>query len=199
MGWTETYYYSKLTQKERRQELDKLFTWENASSAYSIERSAIVGNTYYAAVRQENKETQAIDVWGVVCLMSERKDGCGYWYGYKDMSEDMGPYYYDCPVAILDLLTPTDNEDANEWRDKCREYAKKPKLSKLKEGDIIRFICPWQTTYHEQGDEITLTKTVAYRSWHANGRSRTSYRWTESNGRIYWKSNMIPRDFELLT
>ena len=41
----------------------------------------------------------------------------------------MGPYYYDCPKGILDLLTPTDNECANDWRRKCRE--KKEKKSSL--------------------------------------------------------------------
>ena len=37
------------------------------------------------------------------------------------MSEDVLPYAYDCPKRILDLLSPTDNECALEWRRKCAE------------------------------------------------------------------------------
>ena len=36
----------------------------------------------------------------------------------------MEPYHYECPKSILKLLTPTDNELANEWREKCYEYHK---------------------------------------------------------------------------
>lgn len=198
MGWTETYYYTKLSHKERRQELDKLFTWESESKTYKVLRSSIVSNTYYAAVEMIEKESGSRDVWGTVCLMSERKEGYGYWYGYKYMSEDMGPYYYDCPIKILDLLTPTDNEQANEWRKRCYEKAKKPKLSSMKEGDRIKFICPWQTTYHNPGDEITLTKTLTCRRWNTAGYgSRNTYRWMEDNGRIYWKQSMIPDNYEV--
>jgi hypothetical protein len=32
----------------------------------------------------------------------------------------MGPCDHDCPAAILDLLTPTDSDWANAWRQKCR-------------------------------------------------------------------------------
>ncbi len=58
----------------------------------------------------------------------------------------MGPYSYDCPAAILDLLTVTDNENALAWRAKCREtaiqrraFAAKPKP---KPGQIIVFELP---------------------------------------------------------
>lgn len=52
-----------------------------------------------------------------------------YW-GYKDMSEDMHPFYYDCPLSLLDAAGQTENEEANRWRAKVREHhaAKKKNL-----------------------------------------------------------------------
>lgn len=39
-------------------------------------------------------------------------------WGYKDMTEDMGPCYYDCPLAFLDMVP-----EANaRWREKVRAH-----------------------------------------------------------------------------
>jgi hypothetical protein len=38
------------------------------------------------------------------------------------MDETMGPVESRCPERILDLLTPTDSEYANEWRARCRAF-----------------------------------------------------------------------------
>ncbi|WP_196769057.1 DUF6927 domain-containing protein [Neomoorella thermoacetica] len=84
------------------------------------------------------------EVFAVVCLLSYRpKDYFNF--GYKDMSEDMGPYYYNCPERILKLLTPTENKLALEWREKCWERIRAKKARpKLREGMIIQFVEPLQ-------------------------------------------------------
>jgi len=38
----------------------------------------------------------------------------GFGWGYKDMGEEMHPYYYDCPLAFLDMVPVA----CQEWRDK---------------------------------------------------------------------------------
>jgi hypothetical protein len=43
-------------------------------------------------------------------------------WGYKDMSEDMGPCYYDCPLELLEAATEPVNEYARAWREKVRAY-----------------------------------------------------------------------------
>lgn len=54
----------------------------------------------------------------------------GEQWGYKDMSEDMHPFYYDCPMSLLDVAGQTDNECANKWREEVRRHhASKKKLS----------------------------------------------------------------------
>lgn len=94
----------------------------------SLVKGSLVGTTYYAAVR--NRE----DVIGLVILTSVD----GYDFGYKDMSEDMGPYKYECPKSILKLLTPTDNTWAKLWRKRCIERQnQKKELAKLPFGTRI--------------------------------------------------------------
>lgn len=46
-------------------------------------------------------------------------------YGYKGMTEEMGPYYWDCPLEFLDLV-PSGSPGTNErWRSDVRKRASK--------------------------------------------------------------------------
>ena len=103
------------------------------------------GSTYYAAIRRTDKETGESHVFGCVCLTSvDMKDYFNF--SYKDMEESMGPYNYDCPASILDLLSPTDNEYALNWRQKCREKkSSKNTLGKLPVGTVIEYALGDQT------------------------------------------------------
>jgi len=73
------------------------------------------------------------EVFAVVCLIRNTKKE----FGYKDMSEDMGPYCYNAPKKILDLLTPIDSKYANEWRAECR--LRMDKLRRLRKGEIFTY------------------------------------------------------------
>lgn len=47
----------------------------------------------------------------------------GSQWGYKDMSEDMGPCYYDCPLSLLDKTTGDPNSQyGSSWRQEVRTY-----------------------------------------------------------------------------
>jgi hypothetical protein len=60
-------------------------------------------------------------------------------YGWKDMDETQGPFETNCPARILDLLTPTDDKYAVEWRAKCRANLAKAEAAKaVKPGTVIR-------------------------------------------------------------
>lgn len=44
-------------------------------------------------------------------------------FSYKEMGEECGPYYYDCPARLLNLLDqlePNPGGHAQDWRDRCR-------------------------------------------------------------------------------
>ncbi len=103
--------------------LDARFTHEQADATSKVLRSALVRNSvYYAAVERRRTGTDEREVWALVCLVEfNARAPDGYVFGYKDMCESMGPYESDCPKAILDLLTPTDNPYAQAWRDRCQE------------------------------------------------------------------------------
>jgi len=68
---------------------------------------------FYAAVEYADEDRRV--VFAAVVLFEYTKEGIAY----KDMDENMGPYYYNCPAEVLEQLTPTDNEYANEWRTRC--------------------------------------------------------------------------------
>lgn len=53
------------------------------------------------------------------------------------LSETMGPYNYDCPASILDLLGPPGNEYAANWREACRARLALTSRRKPKPGDML--------------------------------------------------------------
>ena len=119
MGWL--YMQSLGRHSGPRAYLDDQFSYENESVRSTVLRSALVKmRTYYAAVEQIRPEKPR-EVFAVVCLVRYNpRDAEGYIFGYKDMTEHMGPCEAECPAAILDLLTPTDAEYAITWRERCR-------------------------------------------------------------------------------
>lgn len=108
-------------------------------------KHSVVGNiVYYAAKSSADPEITFV---GVAKLT---KDGNSF--GIKHMSEDMGPYYFDCPESILKLST-LNTAYAIEWRQKCRDVraakaAAKTFASTLKAGD----------TFLWDGKEVTFIR-----------------------------------------
>lgn len=133
MGWT-SYHASfyKNGKIDRKAECDSIMNCDMVGNKgrYEVLKSAMVGSTYYAAVKKTIFKTGAKpekeSVFGVVMLTSvNNKDHFNF--SYKDMDESAGPGYYDCPKGILDVLTPTEYEWAKEWRERCYENIKKKK------------------------------------------------------------------------
>lgn len=193
MGWTSyhaTHY--KNGKVDRKAECDAYFMEGLNRGHFNVLKSSMVGSTYYAAVsplkRSDGKDDNGnyiyIDipeseqeVIGVVFLTStDSKDY--YNFSYKNLDESCGPYKYDCPKGILDLLTPTESEYANEWRKKCYEQIAKKKnpnsFGKLPVGTIIKVIMPFDTNYFREGQEVRLRKRTKW------GSNRTE--WITMNG-----------------
>ena len=153
MGWT--WYQATQYKKgkvDRKAECDDYFMKSN-SKYYVVEKSSMVGNVYYAAIRAigtynyKEKTVMAIPkeyqyVFAVVFLTSTNAKDV-YNFGYKDMDETCGPCEADCPKSILELLTPTDSEWANQWRQRCYDNLERKKnskwLTKLPFGSKVRF------------------------------------------------------------
>lgn len=126
MGWTfqPAKHYNNAHKIDRKAECDDLI---NNSGTLRVEKSAIVGAIYYAAVTRTGKHENG----GIVALSPDEQHTFGavirtsvrsndyYNFGYKEMDESMGPYQYDCPKSIIELLSPTNNQYALEWRNNC--------------------------------------------------------------------------------
>ena len=129
MGWTGTHTdYYKNGKVDRRMACRS----EYNKDGYEVLKDSLHGSVYYAAVKHPDDH-----VFGLVVRTSV--DNNDYFnFKYKDMPEDMGPCYYDCPMSILNLLSKTDHEYALEWRKKCRAKQSKPAKSALPIGAIIK-------------------------------------------------------------
>lgn len=110
MGWTfyNARNYLPNGKVDKKAECRELF-----KNGYTVLKDSIVGNTWYAAVREEKSG----DVFAAVVLTEDGdKD---YNFGYKDMDETVGPIECDCPKSILRELGETDSLLANDWRIRC--------------------------------------------------------------------------------
>lgn len=159
MGWTSYHatHYKKSGAIDRKAECDAYFMEGLNAGFFRVVKSSLVGTVYYAAVeplkRYGKKDAsgnyQIEDIpENERCIHAEvfltSVNIRDYFnFAYKDMSESMGPCEDNCPSSILDLLSPTDDEWALEWRKRCRaniEARKDPNaLKNLPVGTVIRF------------------------------------------------------------
>ena len=112
--------------------LDNQFTYTRDDHRLTVLASSMVGNTYYAAAERVESSGDR-QVFAIVCLTrtsTGARDGCTF--GYKDMTEHMGPCESECPASILDELTDIDSEYAKAWRDRCRANLVRRKLQNAK-------------------------------------------------------------------
>lgn len=185
MGWTgyNAWHFKKDGSIDRKAELDyELFRYEG-EGGHKLIKSAVVGSVYYAAVQNRRGH-----IYGLVVLTQTNRrseDGCNFLY--KDMSEDMGPYECDCPPSILKLLSPTDNEYALAWRERCKKKAEQKKsptaLANLPIGTRIRF--------NYGGEVRELVK-------HAPAYQFKRSFWYNPDRHQYMQARRIPADYEIL-
>jgi hypothetical protein len=203
MGWTEhaaSYFYPNGS-VNRKAECDYYFEGSLNRGHYKILKSVMKGSVYYGAIMPlkrpmknafgdnvlgadgwyiyEDVPESEREVVGVVIrtYVNDKNN-----FGYKLISETSGPCYYDCPKSILDILTPTDNAFAQEWRKKCYDNLSKPSLSKLPIGAEIQFsYC---------GKIVTLRKSPP------RYRFKKSF-WINDADFTYFSKKRIPRDFTI--
>lgn len=202
MGWTGTHAtHYKNGKVDRKAECDAYFTEGSNEGFYRLEKSALVGSVYYAAVTQL-KTITGTDAEGnsivkdipeseqhtraeIFLTSIYNKDYFNFLY--KDMSESMLPGEYKCPLSILKLLSPTDNKYALTWRENCKKYhmeKKKPdSLKNLPIGAVIRFM---------RGEQVIELKkhSPAYQF------KRPFWYCAENNS--YIPQTRIPSDYEVV-
>ena len=165
MGWTGL-------NKPKKKSIKDFFAGEfnnetDKGKITVIDCSATLTEAYLAMeMMRDGKRT----VFGMVCLIRHTRNS--YWnFNYKDMDETMEPYAYNCPERILDILTPTDNDNANTWRSKCRLVIKQKKdRPKFKAGDKLEFEEPIRFA---NGDKLTRLTCVSKKPLRFQGEARS--------------------------
>ncbi len=119
---------------------------------------------FYAAVRNGRDVVPSGYTWALVVLM-QRNPRSHYNFTYKDMDETMGPSYYDAPAAVLDALSPTDSEWANQWRETCRKaLERRASLPAVKRGDVVRFAHPLTFRNGRTLSELTFVERTTFKA-----------------------------------
>lgn len=163
MGWTFYLDNPRLTRAEMiAREFEQKPTYSNPW-AFGVHMIAERGSTVYAIMWRENtRDGVAREYFGEVILTQRRRGE----FGYKNIGEDCGPYYFDCPVRILDELdriapVPEDSTAAG-WRVRCRaKHAERRARARTQwaPGQRVRFSPP--------GDVFELIAPAGpRRGWH---------------------------------
>lgn len=164
MGWISyqaTHY--KNGKIDRVAEVESQLVWgENAVSDYKVLKTCAVGSVIYSAVERVHKETKEKQVFATIFLTSTNMKDY-YNFSYKDMDETCGPCESKCPISILKLLTPTEYEWANQWRERCYEYHNSrnnptQNINKLPLGTKIKMKY-WDKPKADKDGYVELVKT----------------------------------------
>ena len=171
------------------QYLDDQFTGPGEDHDYRVLRSSLVKmRRYYAAVEQTSRISGERRVSALLCLVDYNpRSRNGHVFGYRSMGEESGPYEYDCPAAILDMLTPTDSEYARIWRQKCRARLEKVRP---KSGQVLVLAEPLK---YADGlrSRFTVVKSQTGR--------RRELRFVGEDGGFYRIPKLLDREFTLET
>ena len=168
MGWTGMHRDAGLTDRE----------FFEAEFPLGLQRDgrilacATVASVFYAAVQNTPQASYAPgETWCLVVLMQRTRDY--YNFTYKELSDSMGPAEDRCPVRILDLLTPTDSEYANEWRARCRANAAKREAARqIRPGAVLKFAQAFTFMNGETHDTFRLVGRSTFSLPDGRGRYR---------------------------
>ena len=125
MGWS-------FMDQQSRKGLIVHLTRSEASNGVARQclRHCISGNVLWTVWEVTEPEEKVRRYIGCDLLACQR----GHGWGYKEMCESMGPYYYSCPLAYLDMV-PVANE---EWRVQVRAYHE-ARNRQVNIGDVLVF------------------------------------------------------------
>jgi len=132
------------------------FHWETERAVSRPLDMVLKLHVCYAAIETVQKADGAREVWCAVYMLKYiRGESDPYNFGYKDLTDRCGPVVADCPARILDLLTETDHQTANEWRARCRRNLEK-RMPKI--GVTVHFDRPIQFSDGTEQTDFTVVR-----------------------------------------
>lgn len=157
MGWTQGHKPENV-----REWVNKMYAVTNEVDQITqrcLDAAMVNMKDIYVAIERKDKygiTSVSADVIHIK-FINEREDGENYSQMlYKFVSENSGPVAYHCPERILKLLTPTESQWANEWRE--ANYAnleRRKQGANLKVGDYVQFE---EEIYFKNQDPVTVFK-----------------------------------------
>lgn len=111
MGWLFA-YDPNFKRADQVRELNSPRTY---SEGWTLLKHRLVGNHLWHLVQRPNGQR-------TIGLFLLKGGGRTMGWGYKDMCEDSYPYYYDCPLSLLDACTPPTSDNARKWRELVRVW-----------------------------------------------------------------------------
>lgn len=105
---------------------------------YEVLASTVRGNRHWY-VAQYQKDDKPVRFIGLDLMES---GGAGEGWGYKDMDESVGPYYFDCPMSYLDMVRDWEPVgSAAKWRESVRAWHAKraEKKAVLAPGVVVQY------------------------------------------------------------
>lgn len=141
MGWS----YNCNPSFDKKALIAELTAPNALSPGYTMLRSMIVGNNHWYTYSSPD---------GSIAIGLNLMAGGGriMGWGYKGISEDMGPCEKNCPLSLLNACTEPRGY-AIEWRERVRAYhaAKKTKPA-ITEGSVIQFGAHCYKLLHRQAN-----------------------------------------------
>lgn len=186
MGWT--FQYNRVTDP-KAELIRKIETVREGSPQNKVRHISKRGNVFYLAVQitpadPENHsygvyEPNSDGSYTIGVVAETRRDGHGGW-GYKFTEETQGPRLTDAPIKLINMLSslpmfPEENtgaEYATKWRANCINRTISRRLTKLNNGDLIRFDNP--LSFDDDAIGVSRTFLVSIERWMGQ-RARTVF------------------------
>lgn len=128
MGWSFS-----CVDTGRKAHIERITSQKHFSEDYRPLASRVVGNNVWQVVLHipTGRRFITLDL-----IAKERGGG----WGYKGLSEDMGPNEVNCPLSLLALAGPPKEGHAAAWREKVRAYhANKKTKPKYAAGMVVKY------------------------------------------------------------
>lgn len=162
MGWSFA-----MQDTGRKAHIESLTNQRHFSNGYVPLTHRVVGNHVWQLVqRPDGTKYIALDL-----IAKERGGG----WGYKSMDEDEGPYFFDCPAALLDKADPPATPNAETWRARVWEHADRQKRLKremqtLKPGTVLVVGLGQYTLLEDLGRSGWIARDLGGHNWRLTAR-----------------------------
>jgi hypothetical protein len=202
MGWT----FMPSNGKDRVTIIREQLDYDTDAYTQKVIDHATLGSTVYLLVQRTPKgacqpdRTYINDADGAfrwIAVFLTRKHRYAYDFGYKDMSEGMGPVESRCPKRLISAASPLRDDDptvdenwAAQWRARCLSNLAQ-RHAKLKSGTLVRLSHAVKFSNGYEGDLFTVC--IIKR----RGRNRTYFE-APNNAGLYRITNLSAIGYQIV-